>query len=239
MEPEPSQEPLTQAEPAQQETQLSTQTPAPSTSTSSTANALISPSPSRVSLPLVSTLTPQSYLGPSLSTHSSLISPSTHPHPHPHPSQLSANPLSTPNSQATAEAQAANIASGKAPVPLSLASRPKPTSAFGVAEEAGVLSQGANPLPYTVPPGEEGGTEVEQAGEGEVAVPGPKRVITEEELDAMSAEERVELEKNPKSWISSKEVKELSVDEIRKAGFGRNSTGEDTPYGTARVDLFG
>ncbi len=238
MEPEPTQQPLTQAqEQTQQDTQNSMEISTEgSTSTSQAAappsNALNSPA--RVTLPLASALTPHSHLGPSpshahlpqLSTHPSLISPSTQP------SQLSAHPLtaaspSTLNSQATAEATAANIAAGKAPVPLSLASRPKPTSAFGVAEEAGVLSQGPNPLPYTVPPTEDSSAEVEGTGQGEVAVPGPKRVISDVEMDGMTVEEVNELEKTRgASWIAAKDVVGMSVDEIVKQGFGRNKTGK-------------
>jgi len=156
------------------------------------------------------------------------MSPSTQP------SQLSANPfggspsVANPSSQATAQAQAANIASGKAPVPLSLASRPKPTSAFGIAEEAGVLSQGANPLAYTVPPAEDEAArgDGDGAGTGVLAAPGPKRVVTDEEMDQMSQEEVRELEENGANWISGEDISKLSVDELRKNGYGRNQTGK-------------
>jgi len=45
-------------------------------------------------------------------------------------------------------------------------------------------------------------------------------------MDAMTPEEVKELEANRASWVRADEVARMSVDEIRKSGFGRNKTGK-------------
>lgn len=127
-----------------------------------------------------------------------------------------------------AEATAAVLAAGDAPLPLSFSSRPKPTSAFGIAEEHGVLAQGPNPLPYTVPEPykEPRPTAGVPSATGVLGAGGPRKVVTEKEIVGMRSDEVARLEREPNGFISEEEVRSMPVEEIRRAGFGRNQTGQ-------------